>query len=123
MNLYDGMKVFLACRFADDAWWDHTTAGGVGDISRPSWQLSQSRPSQLNCYGPQGTWEKNSTFNSNIMDLNKIVQKPVHGTTIEPHDGQPWSMRNEKQVLKMPGVDHPIFSVDEETEYVETKKK
>ena len=56
------------------------------------------------------------------MDLNKIVQKPVHGTTIEPHDGQPWSMRNEKQVLKMPGVDHPIFSVDEETEYVETKK-
>ena len=24
--------------------------------------LTQSRPSQLNCYGPRGTWEKNSTF-------------------------------------------------------------
>ena len=24
--------------------------------------LTQPRPSQLNCYGPRGTWEKNSTF-------------------------------------------------------------
>ena len=24
---------------------------------------TQSRPSQQNCYGPQGTWEKNSLFN------------------------------------------------------------
>ncbi len=33
---------------------------------------------------------------SNIVVPNKIVQKPVHGTTIGPHDGQPWSMMNEK---------------------------
>ena len=33
------------------------------------------------------------------MAPNRIVQKPVHGTTIEHHDGQ--------------GVDHPIASVDD----------
>ena len=48
------------------------------------------------------------------MDLNKIVEKSVHGTTIAPHDGQPWSMMmNETQVLKISGVDHPIPSVDD----------
>ena len=58
--------------------------------------LTQSRPSQQNCYGPQGTWEKNSI----IMVLNKIAQKPVHGTTIVPHDGHQSSMMNEKHVQK-----------------------
>ena len=71
--------------------------------------VTQSRPSQQNCYGPQGTWEKNSI----IMVLNKIAQKPVHGTTIVPHDGQQSSMMNEKHVQKKPGVDHPIASVDD----------
>ena len=47
------------------------------------------------------------------MAPNKLVQKPVHGTTIESHDGQPWSMMNEKNCLKMHGVDHPIASVDD----------
>ena len=32
--------------------------------------------------------------------LNKIAQKPVHGTTIVPHDGQQSSMMNEKHVQK-----------------------
>ena len=31
-----------------------------GDVITP---LTQSRPSQQNCYGPQGTWEQNSLFN------------------------------------------------------------
>ena len=48
-----------------------------------------------------------------IIDPNQIVQKPVHGTTIEPHDGQPWSMMNEKDFLKTPGVDHPMALVDD----------
>ena len=47
------------------------------------------------------------------MVLNKIAQKPVHGTTIVPHDGQQSSMMNEKYVQKKPGVDHPIASVDD----------
>ena len=47
------------------------------------------------------------------MVLNKIAQKPVHGTTIVPHDGQQSSMMNEKHVQKQPGVDHPIASVDD----------
>ena len=68
--------------------------------SSPDWttgtSLTQSRQSQQNCYGPQGTWEKNSI----IMVLNKIAQKPVHGTTIVPHDGQQSSMMNEKHVQK-----------------------
>ncbi|MCV6575999.1 MAG: hypothetical protein OIF58_09715, partial [Cohaesibacter sp.] len=54
---------------------------------------------------------KNS--NSIIMVLNKTAQKPVHGTTIVPHDGQQSSMMNEKHVLRKPGVDHPIASVDD----------
>ena len=70
--------------------------------------LTQSRPNQKNCYGPQGTWEKNSI----IMVLNKKAQKPVHGTTIVPHDGQQSSMMNEKHVQKKPGVDHPILKAD-----------
>ena len=70
--------------------------------------LTQSRPSQKNCYGQQGTWEKNSI----IMVLNKIAQKPVHGTTIVPRDGQQSSMMNEKHVQKKPGVDHPILKAD-----------
>ena len=45
------------------------------------------------------------------MVVNKIAQKPVHGTTIVPHDGQQSSMMNEKHVQKKPGVDHPIASV------------
>ena len=75
--------------------------------------LTQSRPSQQNCYGPQGTWERNSI----IMVLNKIAEKPVHGTTIVPHDGQQSSMMNEKHVQKKPGVDHPIASVDDLSTY------
>ena len=47
------------------------------------------------------------------MAPNKIVQKPVHGTTIEHHDGQLWSMMSGKDCLKMPGVDHPIAWVDD----------
>ena len=47
------------------------------------------------------------------MVLDKIAQKPVHGTTIGPHDGQQSSMKNEKHVQKKPGVDHPIGSVDD----------
>ena len=39
----------------------------------------------------KGHGEKNSI----IMVLNKIAQKPVHGTTIVPHDGQQSSMMNE----------------------------
>jgi len=46
------------------------------------------------------------------MVLNKIAQKPVHGTTIVPHDGQQSSMMNEKHVQKKPGVDHPILKAD-----------
>ena len=34
------------------------------------------------------------------MDLNKTMQKPVHGTTIEPHDGQQWSMMNARHFLQ-----------------------
>ena len=45
------------------------------------------------------------------MDLNKNVQNLVHGTTIEPLDGQRSSMMNEKRFLKMPAVDHPIAPV------------
>ena len=30
-----------------------------------------------------------------------------------PHDAQQWSMMNKKHFLKMPGVDHPIASVDD----------
>ena len=45
------------------------------------------------------------------MVLNKIASKPVHGTTIVPHDGQQSSMMNEKHVQKKPGVDHSIASV------------
>lgn len=40
---------------------------------------------------------------SNHLDLNEIAQKPVRGTTIEPHVGQQWSVMNEKHCLKMPG--------------------
>jgi len=47
------------------------------------------------------------------MVSNKTGQKPVHGTTIVPHDAQQWSMMNKKHFLKMPGVDHPIASVDD----------
>ena len=47
------------------------------------------------------------------MVLNKTAQKPVHGTTIVPHDGQHSSMMNEKHVRKKPEVDHPIASVDD----------
>ena len=43
-----------------------------------------------------------------IMVLNRIAQKPVHGTIIVPHDGQQSSMMNEQHVQKKPGVDHPI---------------
>ena len=43
---------WLASRCANGAFF-----GWVASTS-----LTQSRPSQLNCYGPQGTWEKNSTF-------------------------------------------------------------
>ena len=71
--------------------------------------LTLSRPSQLNHYEGHGK----RIQHSNIMAPNKIVQKPVHGTTIGPHDGQPWSMMNEKDCLKMPGVDHPMASVDD----------
>ena len=39
-----------------------------------------------------------------IMVLNKIAQKPVHGTKIVPHDGQQLSMMNEEHVQKKPAV-------------------
>ena len=55
----------------------------------------------------------NRIYYSIIMVLNKTEQKPVHGTTIVPHDGQQSSMMNEKHVRKKPGVDHPIASVDD----------
>ena len=35
-----------------------------------------------------------------IMDWNKTMQEPVHRTTIEPHDGQEWSMRNARHFLR-----------------------
>jgi len=38
------------------------------------------------------------------MVLNKIAQKPVHGTKIVPHDGQQLSMMNEEHVQKKPAV-------------------
>ena len=55
--------------------------------------LTQSRPSQLNSYGSQGTGEK--IQHSIIMGPKKIIQKGVQGTNMDPHDGQPWSMRND----------------------------
>ena len=45
--------------------------------------------------------------------IQKNAQKPIHGTTIVPHDGQQPSMMNEKHVQEKPGVDHPIASVDD----------
>lgn len=75
------------------------------DVRRWNTQLDsliQSRPSQLPCCGPQRTWSKNQHSISKVP--NKTVPKCSRGTTIDPHDGQPWSMIIAKHFLKLPGV-------------------
>ena len=61
--------------------------------------LTQSRPSQQNCYGPQGTWEKNSQFNHHGSEQN--CTKACSWDNV-PNDGQQSSMMNEKHVQKNP---------------------
>ena len=42
----------------------------VGEPNARAHSLTQSRPSQQNCYGPQGTWEKISLFNHHGSEQN-----------------------------------------------------
>ena len=101
LDLCDGGRSLLVLRFADAI-----LIFGTADYH-------SLKPVRASRTATVRKGHGNRIHYSIIMVLNKTAQKPVHGTTIVPHDGQHSSMMNEKHVRKKPEVDHPIASVDD----------
>ena len=92
----------LIKRSTDDFQIGHWGSGMQNELTHSTHSIPPESAERLRSARDMG-----KEFNHHGSEHN--ARKPVHATTIVPHDGQQSSMMNEKHVQKQPGVDHPFF--------------